>query len=97
MSGAENEACPRIGAEELVRHLSLDDLVEWLTGAVKWNDIVDVHIFHRCDCVAYVVFLIGCKVEAPDDCVNFIDARRQMIDGRRVGGIKAFPDWFVLT
>jgi hypothetical protein len=23
--------------------------------------------------------------------------REQMIDARRVGGIKAFPDWFVLT
>ena len=23
--------------------------------------------------------------------------RAQMIDARRVGGIKAFPDWFVLT
>jgi len=23
--------------------------------------------------------------------------REQMIDGRRIGGIKAFPDWFVLT
>jgi hypothetical protein len=23
--------------------------------------------------------------------------REQMIDARRIGGIKAFPDWFVLT
>jgi cytochrome d ubiquinol oxidase subunit I len=75
-SGAENEACPGIGAEELVRHLSLGYLVERLTSAVKWNDIVDVHILHRCDCVAHVVFLVGCKVEAADDCVNFVHARR---------------------
>jgi hypothetical protein len=24
-------------------------------------------------------------------------SREQLIDARRVGGIKAFPDWFVLT
>jgi len=59
LSGAENGACPRIGAEELVRHFSLDHVVERLTSTVKWNDIVDVHILDRCDCVAHVVFLIG--------------------------------------
>jgi hypothetical protein len=78
LSGAENEACPGIGAKEFVRHFSLDHVVERLTSAVKWNDIVDVHILHRCDCVAHVVFLIGCKVEAPDDRVNFIDARSRL-------------------
>src|ERR1700745_2898725 len=78
VSGGKNEACPRIGTEELARHLSLDCFVERFASAVKWNDIVDIHILHRCDCVAHVVFLVGCKVKAPDDCVNFIDGRSRL-------------------
>jgi len=42
-------------------------LVEWLTSAVQWNDVVDVHILDRRYRVAQIVFLIGCEVEAPDD------------------------------
>jgi hypothetical protein len=29
--------------------------------------------------------------------LGYSGTREQMIDARRVGGIKAFPDWFVLT
>ena len=58
LSGAENDACPGIGAQELVGYLDLGYLVEGLTSAVQWNNVVDVHILHRCDRVAHVVFLI---------------------------------------
>ena len=72
-SGAEDETCPGIGAQKLVGYFGLGHLVEGLTSAVQRIDVVDVHILDRCDCVAHVVFLIGCKVEAPDDCVDFVD------------------------
>src|SRR5215813_8080251 len=77
-SGAEDEACAGIGAQEFVRYFGLRRLVERLTSAVQWNDVVDVHILDRRYRVAHIVFLIGCKVEAPDDCVNFVDARSRL-------------------
>src|SRR5262245_15107443 len=77
-SGAEDEACAGIGAQEFVRYFGLSHLVERLTSAVQWNDVVDVHILDRRYRVAHIVFLIGCKVEAPDDCVNFVDARSRL-------------------
>src|SRR5215471_9703383 len=77
-SGAEDEACAGIGAQEFVRYFGLSRLVERLTSAVQWNDVVDVHTLDRRYRVAHIVFLIGCKVEAPDDCVNFVDARSRL-------------------
>src|SRR6516164_2153714 len=77
-SGAEDKACPGIGAQEFVRYLGLGHLVERLTSTVQWNDVVDVHIFDRRHGVAHVVFLIGCKVEASDDCMDFVDARSHL-------------------
>ena len=77
-SGAEDETRPGIGAQELIGYLGLGHLVERLTSAVQWNDIVDVHFLDRCDRVAHVVFLIGCKVEATDNRVNFIDTRSRL-------------------
>ena len=41
-SGSKDEACACVGAQELVRHLGLRHFVERLTGAVQWNDVVDV-------------------------------------------------------
>src|SRR6516165_1256171 len=43
-SGAEDEACAGIGAQEFIRYFGLSRLVERLTSAVQWNDVVDVHI-----------------------------------------------------
>ena len=40
-SGSKDEACPRVGAQELIWYLGLGDLVERLSGAVQWNDVVD--------------------------------------------------------
>ena len=77
-SGAEDEACAGIGAQDFVRYFGLSRLVERLPGAVQWNDVVDIHILDRRYRVAHIVFLIGCKVEAPDDCVNFVDARSRL-------------------
>src|SRR6516164_174568 len=77
-SGAEDEARAGIGAQEFVRYFGLSRLVERLTSAVQWNDVVDVHILDRSYRVAHIIFLIGCKVEAPDDCVNFVDARSRL-------------------
>src|SRR5262249_47927773 len=77
-SGAEDEACAGIGAQEFVRYFGLSRLVERLTRAVQWNDVVDAHILDRRYRVAHIVFLIGCKVEAPNDCVNFVDARSRL-------------------
>src|SRR5262249_35765224 len=77
-SGVEDEACAGIGAQEFVRYFGLSRLVERLTSAVQWNDVVDVHILDRRYRVAHIVFLRGCKVGAPDDCVNFVDARSRL-------------------
>src|SRR6516162_3723619 len=77
-SGAEDETRPGIGAQELIGYLGLGHFVERLTSAVQWNDVVDVHFLDRCDRVAHVVFLIGCKVEATDNRVNFIDTRSRL-------------------
>src|SRR5262249_19714236 len=77
-SGAEDEPRTGIGAQEFVRYCGLSHLVERLTSAVQWNDVVDVYVLNRCYCVAYIVFLIGCKVEATDNRVNFIDTRSRL-------------------
>ena len=41
-SGSEDEACARVGPQELVRDLGLGHLVERFTSAVQWNNVVDV-------------------------------------------------------
>ncbi len=72
-SGSEDEACPRVGAQELIWHLGLGDLVERLAGAMQWDDVVDIDLLQRFDRVAYIVFLIGGEVESADHRVNFVD------------------------
>ncbi len=77
-SGTKDEACPRVGTQELIWHLGLGNLVERLTGAVQWNDIVDIDIAERHDRVAHIVFLIGGEVESADHRMNFLNARSRL-------------------
>src|SRR6516162_8415024 len=77
-SGSEDEARARVGAQEPVRNLGLGYLVERLTSAVQWNDVVDVDTLERCDRVARIVFLIRREVEAADHRMNLVDARSRL-------------------
>src|SRR5258706_9541279 len=72
-SGSKDEACPRVGAQELIWHLGLGDLVERFAGAVQWNDVVDIDVLERRDRVAHIVFLIGGEVESADHRMNLVD------------------------
>src|SRR5262249_12940637 len=77
-SGGEDEACARVGAQDLVRHLGLGHLVERLTSAVQWNYVVDIDTLQRCDRVAHVVLLVRREVEAADHRMNLVDARSRL-------------------
>src|SRR5438445_3382405 len=75
-SGTEGEACPRVGAQQLARHLGLGHVVERLTSAVQRDDVIDIDILERRDGLAHIVLIIWREVEAADNSVNFLDARR---------------------
>ena len=66
-SGSKDEACPGVGAQELIWHLG--HLVERFAGAVQWNDAVDIDVLERLDRVAHIVFLVGGEVESANSCL----------------------------
>jgi hypothetical protein len=75
-SFAEDKAGPGVGAQQLARHLSLGHLVERLAGAVQWNDVIDFDVLERRDRLANIILLVRREVEAADDCMNLLNARR---------------------
>src|SRR6266478_253740 len=55
---AENVAASGVGADELVRHLFLHHVDEYLSGAMHGDDVVRADLLQRSHRLAHVVFLL---------------------------------------
>src|SRR5271170_272351 len=75
----------------LDRHLGLGHLLKRLTGAMQWNDIVDVDILECRNLVAHIVFLIRPAVETADSSIFLVGGPGQPGAGVRSGGVKRAP------
>ena len=63
----EHEAGAGIGAQQLSCYFRLREFVEHLSRAMQRNDVIDIHLLERCNCLAHVIVSIRGKVETADD------------------------------